>query len=377
MTVLSFTPSQSLEVALKAVHVHLAEVCRGLEQLDVSEADYLRRCALISNVGASTRIENAVLTDQEIEWVDTTLSEGGKPAAFEEKKQIILDKLSKDRERSIDEVVGCRDALITVYDQARDFFPPTESVLRGLHHQLLQYYPAASHYAGQYKTVSNRVVSRNHETGEERIVLEPSDPGIVTAVAMADLVRWYNASLPGHPWAVLVATEFVFRFLAIHPFQDGNGRLGRALFIMALLQSDDPFLAQAAPYIAIDRHIEQNRARYYSTLHQCSNGCYRSDARDYDYEPLAWFFSKMVGAALDDIAIYRQRYRALQQLSEAAQKVLACFKSAPETRLQVADIVAATGLPRRTTQYALKGLTDKGFLQRLGLGAGARYKLVF
>lgn len=374
---LSFTPSKSLENALKALHVRLAEACAELQPLEVAEADYLRRCALISNVGASTRIENAVLTDQEIDWVDTTLSASGKPSAFEEKKQIILDKLSKDRERSIEEVVGCRDVLNTIYHQMRDFIPLTESVMRGLHHQLLQYYPAASHYAGQYKTVSNKVVSRNHATGEERVVLEPSDPGVITAAAMADLVWWYNDTLPDHPWTVLVATEFVFRFLAIHPFQDGNGRLGRALFILALLQSDDPYLAQVVPFIAIDRHIEQHRAKYYSVLHQCSQGRYRPDAREYDYEPLAQFFLKMIEAALADINVYRQRYRALQQLSESAQKVLACFKAAPETRLQAADVVTATGLPRRTAQYALKGLAENGFLQRLGQGAGARYQLVF
>lgn len=318
-----------------------------------------------------------MLTDQEVEWVDTTLSASGRPTAFDEKKQAILDKLSKDWERSIEEVVGCRDVLNTIHSQARDFIPLTESTLRALHHQLLQYYPAANDYAGQYKTVTNRVVSKNHDTGEERVVFDPNDPGIITAAAMADLVRWYNNALPDHPWPLLVATEFVIRFLAIHPFQDGNGRLGRALFMMVLLQSDDPYLAHVVPFIAIDRHIEQNRARYYTVLHQCSQGRYRQDAREYIYEPLAKFFLQMIEAALADINVYRQRYHALQRLTESAQKVLACFKAAPETRLQAADIVTATALPRRTAQYALKGLAENGFLQRLGKGAGARYQLVF
>ena len=71
-------------------------------------------CALLRDfvLGVSTRIENAVLTDQEIAWVDTTLSASGKTTAFEEKKQAILDKFSKDRERSIEAVVGCREVLI-------------------------------------------------------------------------------------------------------------------------------------------------------------------------------------------------------------------------------------------------------------------------
>ncbi len=286
-------------------------------------------------------------------------------------------KLSKDRERSIEEVVGCRDILTTVYTRADNLFPLTESTLRALHHDLLKYYPAANYYAGQYKTVTNRVVSRNHETGEEHTVLEPSEPGVITAMAMSALVDWYNRTLPDHPWTLLVATEFVFRFLAIHPFQDGNGRLGRALFIMALLQTEDKYLKGIVPFIAIDRHIEQNRARYYTVLHECSQGQYRADPAAYTYEPLAWFLLKMVTAALADIEVHRARYRNQQQLSETAQTVIACFKAQPETRLKVSDIVITTDLPRRTVQYALKQLTEKGFLQRMGQGAGSRYQLVF
>ncbi len=71
------------------------------------------------NIGASTRIENAVLTDQEIEWVDTILQKDGKTTAFEENKIFILDKLKKDRERSVEEVVACCQILSTVYLQAK------------------------------------------------------------------------------------------------------------------------------------------------------------------------------------------------------------------------------------------------------------------
>jgi DNA-binding IclR family transcriptional regulator len=56
---------------------------------------------------------------------------------------------------------------------------------------------------------------------------------------------------------------------------------------------------------------------------------------------------------------------------------LNCFKSSPEKRLKVADIVDETNLPRRTVQYALKTLTKNEFIQKLGQGAGTRYQLVF
>ena len=267
--------------------------------------------------------------------------------------------------------------LTTVYLQADALFPLSEVTIRGLHHDLLRYYPQASSYAGGYKTTPNRVVSINHETGEERVVLEPSPPGIITATAMSELTNWYNTGIQEYPWPILVATEFIFRFLAIHPFQDGNGRLGRALFILALLHSGDKYLTSITPYIAIDRHIEQNHTLYYSILHQCSEGKFKADHTQYKLEPLAWFFINILESSLADIEIYRKRYNNLQKLSESALTVLNCFRSSLEKRLKVGNIVEKTGLPRRTVQYALKTLTKQELLQLLGRGAGSRYQLVF
>ncbi|MDP1680211.1 MAG: Fic family protein [Burkholderiales bacterium] len=374
---LSFEPSLKLEKALKRLQEQVVSTASGLGSLSAEEAHYLNRCALIRNVGASTRIENALLTDIEVEWVDTTLSADGRTTAFEQHKEFILDKLSKDRERSVEEVVGCREVLSTIYSQTKDFIPLTEMVIRGLHHDLLKFYLQALPYAGAYKSAPNRVISQNHATGEVRTVLDPAPPGIITETAMAELVAWYNASRHESPWPLLAATEFVFRFLAIHPFQDGNGRIGRALFLLALLQSDDAHLARLMPYVALDRRIEQNRAQYYSVLHEVSEGVFQADPSRYHYEPLAWFFLKMLEGALQDVAHYRERYTLLQKLSGTAASVLQSFKSHPEQRLRVNDIVSATQLPRRTVQYALKTLSDQGFLQRLGQGAGVRYQLVF
>lgn len=374
---LSFKPSPEIEKALKDLQGVLIENYQKISVLDQAEKAYLNHCALISNIGASTRIENAILTDIEVEWVDTTLTRDGKTTAFEEKKSMIIDKLSKDRERSIEEVVGNRQVLATVYGQAKELSPLTEMTIRGLHHDLLRYYPAADHYAGQYKTVFNNVVSTNHATGQSQTVLEPTQPGIMTEIAMQELVTWYNACHLQYHWPILTAIEFVFRFLAIHPFQDGNGRLGRALFLLSLLQSEDKHLSGIMPYIAIDRHIEQNKLLYYSALHHCSDGKFRQDPGEYQYEPLVRFFLKVIERSISDISIYRTRYANLQVLSETAIAVLDSFKASPEKRLKVSDIETTVKQPRRTIQYSLKTLSDKGFIQKLGKGAGSRYQLIF
>ena len=85
----------------------------------------------------------------------------------------------------------------------------------------------------------------------------------------------------------------------------------------------------------------------------------------------------MLRLALADVPILRERYAALQRLSESAARVLECFKQSPEKRLQVAELVAETGLVRRTVQNSLVSLTNAKFLQRLGSGPASRYQLIF
>ena len=127
---LSFKPSIKLEMEMKRLQSLSVEAYKSMEGISSEEARYLNRFAFISNIGASTRIENAVLTDQEIEWVDTALNSDGRITAFEEKKEYILDKLSKDRERSVEEVVGSRQVLTTIYMQTNELFPLYQSIFQ-------------------------------------------------------------------------------------------------------------------------------------------------------------------------------------------------------------------------------------------------------
>ncbi len=109
---LSFKPYPKLENDLRDLQGEIVECYKDIENLSFEEANYLHRFALISNIGASTRIENAVLTDQEVEWVDTILQKDGKTTAFEENKTIILDKLKKEFIQKLGKRAGTRYQLI-------------------------------------------------------------------------------------------------------------------------------------------------------------------------------------------------------------------------------------------------------------------------
>lgn len=375
---LSYEITAELTKKLKNISDLAAEKRVHLATLSDKHKAAMARYARISTIGSSTRIENAVLTDPAIEWMDETLAQDGRPTAFTKEKEYIENKLSKEHERSIEEVAGCRSMLAIVYQQAEDLFPLSNATLIGLHRELMQFYPPAEPYIGKFKIVPNNVIETVKGTEIKRDVLKTANPGPITEAAMRDLVDWYNTTLPEHPWTIAVATELVFRFLAIHPFQDGNGRMGRALFALALLQSTDENLKAVVPYIAVDRHIEKTKEEYYLVLRRCSGGTFSHDHYTYKTSYFLIYMLKVLGEALkNDIDYYSHRYTAYVNLSEIPRRVLECFKEHPEMKLGLKDVVEETKHARRTAIYALNVLLREGFVQKSGRARAAKYQLTF
>jgi Fic family protein len=378
---LSYSITDEQVKKLKEISDISAEKLAFLSTQDEECKEAIKKYARISNIGATTRIENAVLTDTEILWMEDVLNKDEHPTAFLKEKTYIENKLSKERERSIEEVAGCRAMMDILYEQIASLFPLSHNTICGLHRELLQYYAPAQHYSGRYKTVPNNVIERLMDGAKElsrKDVLKTADPGPITETAMNDLIEWHNKTLPEYPWAAAVATELAFRFLAIHPFQDGNGRIGRALFVAAILQSNDRALKAIAPFIAIDRHIEKSKREYYLVLRQCSDGKFSPDPKAYDLGHFLNFMLKVVRMAVEnDIDFYAKKYHAFIELADAPRKVLASFKEYPEKRLGMKEVLNLTNLPRRTAVNATNTLLKKNFLQKYGRGPATKYQLIF
>lgn len=375
---LSYNITDELTKKLKYIEEISAKKAVFLRSLPGENLAAIHRYARISTIGSSTRIENAILTDTEIDWMDKTLLADGRPTAFLKEKKYIEDKLSKERERSIEEVAGLRGMLSIIYSQAEELFPLSETTVKGLHKELLQYYAPAARYLGRYKIAPNSVIEMVEGTDIRRDVLRTADPGPVTETAMRDLIDWYKETLPVNPWPIAAAVEFVFRFLAIHPFQDGNGRMGRALFLLALLQSNADALKMIIPCIAVDRHIEKNKEEYYLVLRRCSDGRFSQDPRDYKMGYFLSFILKMLDSAIDhDMDFYNEKHTAYVNLADGPKRVIDCFKENPERRLGIKDVLGYVDLPRRTAVYALNVLVNGKFLQKYGKGPAVKYQLTF
>jgi Fic family protein len=138
--------------------------------------------------------------------------------------------------RDEQEVAGYAEVMETVFRAWSDI-PVTENSIKQLHRDLLQYSDKDEPHRGEYKTLRNDVGAFDGEGKMIGIVFETASP-FDTPQRMTELVVWLNQVRELrrlHP--LLVVAVFIVVFLAIDPFQDGNGRLSRVLTTLLLRQA--------------------------------------------------------------------------------------------------------------------------------------------
>lgn len=125
----------------------------------------------------------------------------------------------------------------------------TENQLRQLHQTLLRHSVKDERHRGSYKTLSNTVVALDADGREIGVVFETASP-FDTPREMEALIAWTRKAMEEealHP--LLIIAVFIVTFLAIHPFQDGNGRLSRVVTTLLLLRAGYAYV----PYASLDR----------------------------------------------------------------------------------------------------------------------------
>lgn len=202
----------------------------------------LRKIATIESIGSSTRIEGGTLTNKDIE-------------------ELLNDvKITKLKTRDEQEVIGYYDTLEIIYENY-DNIRLTENYIKQLHQNLLRYSDKDTRHRGQYKSLSNKVVA-NYPDGIQKVIFNTTDVHLVEN-EMRDLVNWTIEQFEKkeiHP--LIITANFIYEFLSIHPFQDGNGRLSRLLTTLILLQQNYIFIQ----YVSFENLIEKTKKEYYQAL---------------------------------------------------------------------------------------------------------------
>lgn len=321
---------------------------RAIGRIAPERLSALRRVATIESAASSTRIEGAKLTDREVERLLSNLD--------------IKSFTSRDEQ----EVAGYADAMETVFT-SWDAIDLTENHVRQLHRDLLKYSTKDERHRGEYKTLPNDVAAFDADGKNLGVVFETTTP-FSTPGQMAALTAWTAKELSDeavHP--LIIIAVFIVSFLAIHPFQDGNGRLSRALTTLLLLRSGYAYV----PYSSLESVVEQTKERYYIALRQ-TQGTIRTDKPD--WQPwLAYFLGVLTEQKLHlEKKIARERI-LLGDLPELSVQILELCRE--RGHVTISDIVKATGASRNTIKDHVSALVNKVHLVRHGAGRGSWYAL--
>jgi Fic family protein len=164
-------------------------------------------------------------------------------------------------------------------------------------------------------------------------------------------------------------------FLHIHPFQDGNGRLSRAITTLLLLQSGYSYV----PYSSFERVIEENKEAYYLALRRGQAELEESDAKTKSktkpgglFDWLTFFLKSMQRQKVALEAKMKDELAAAK-LPPLSLQIIEFIKSRGAT--SIGEAVAATGANRNTVKVHFKNLVADGHLEKEGVGRGMRYRM--
>lgn len=306
----------------------------------------LRKIATIESIGSSTRIEGATLTDTEVE------------------KLLKSVKITKLTTREQQEVVGYYEALQVILDNYKDL-DLSERYIHQLHGILLKHSGKDQSHKGQYKTLSNQVVA-NYPDGTQRTIFRTTDPSM-TSKEMEVLLGWANERFEKedmHP--VMITAAFVYEFLSIHPYQDGNGRLSRLLTTLLLMQQEYEFVQ----YVSFEHIIEERKEDYYRALMEGQKNRYKETEK---IDKWILFFMDCLITLIKRLEAKYEVYSKLsKELNERQQAVLGFIKKQKKVKMSEVE-EAFKSHSRNTLKKDMVYLVNEGLLLKTGERKGTRY----
>jgi len=306
----------------------------------------LKQSVLITSTGASTRIEGARLSDEDIEKLMRGIS------------------IQKFRDRDVQEVKGYYELLVHVFDSWSTLHL-NEGLIKSFHKELLKFVDKDESHRGEYKRKENKVIMID-EAGQSMGILFDTTPAYLTPTAMQELVEWTQGALVRkiqHP--LLIIGSFLIEFLKIHPFEDGNGRLSRVLTNLLLLQAGYAYI----PYISHEKLIEDNKPDYYMAL--------RKSQKTFgtNYENLELWLSFFLEIILQQSKLAVGLITGERVETTLSKNQLAVWQYVQhKDEITIGDIVRDTGVSRATVKQVLVKLQGVSAIEMFGIGRGARYR---
>ncbi|MGD0681386.1 MAG: Fic family protein [Terracidiphilus sp.] len=322
---------------------------RGMRSIGLKPLAALRRAAGMESVSASVRMAGGQLADGRVERLLELKGEQDQPAGEEY------------------DPMGYAHALGTIL-HGWEAMPVTEERILRLHYALMGFGQRAGKEAGEYKSLTWPLAAGDEEGRKAGLSLQTAEAR-KTPERMKELIDWLEQEERDRKLHRLVLTGmFVARLLAIHPFQDANGRLSRLLTTLLLLRFGYAYVA----YSSLEAVLEKSGENYPLALRR-TQMTLNGDAPD--WEPWLMFFLRALRDQKRKLAEkVREVRKAQANQTELAAAILE--RVSKEGRVRMAEMLALTGAKRETLRWHFQNLVRDGRLAQHGECRGTWYAAV-
>ena len=300
----------------------------------------LLEIAKIQSTEASNKIEGIITTNERL-------------------KQLVRDKTTP-KTRSEKEIAGYRDVLSTIHE-SYDYIPPKPSMILQLHRDLYKF--SGKTIGGNYKN-SDNVIAEEHADGTQIVRFNPV-PAWETPEAMQRLCNEYDAAVNDSELdPLLLIPMFILDFLCIHPFNDGNGRMGRLLTLLLLYRAG----YIVGKYISIEKIISDTKVTYYEALQESS---YHWHEGTNDYLPFVKYMLGTIAAAYREFSD-RVELLTNEKLNKA-DRVREIIRNRSGTITKAEIVEMCPDISEVTVERALNDLKNAGLIIKISGGRYTKY----
>jgi Fic family protein len=268
----------------------------------------------------------------------------------------LVEEKTQPTNRPEEEIAGYRTVLDTIHSNA-EHIPFKRSVVEQFHRDL---YSFTRTPGGRFKSAPNEVARFDKDGRKIAVVFEGLSP-FDTPMAMDELHDRFDQSIKtGKHDALLLSAAYVFDFLMIHPFDDGNGRMSRLLTLLLLYHAG----YEVGRFISLEKLIEDSKETYYESLEKSTAGWARGA---HDIWPWINYFMGVMNAAYKE---FEARVGTIATgRGSKAERIRAFVRSRTSTAFTADDLHRA--LPDISMDHIrgeLRKLAKAGVLESPGPG---------
>jgi Fic family protein len=270
------------------------------------------------------------------------------------------NEVSTEVRSEVIETLLYRRALNTAQEKLESGYPLSPTLIKAIHQQLLSFGRGAQKSPGEYKREQNYVGDRDARKIRFIPISAEQLPG-----GMETLFQFIESG----PYPVLLRTALAhLEFEALHPFQDGNGRVGRMLVTLMLWKSS----TISAPHFYISRFFEDRKDDYIHLMREVS----RTGAWE---EWCRFFLAAVERQAMDNLAVAESIRSLYEEMKIEFSKLLSSKWSVhaldyifTNPIFRNSNFTATSGIPVATAMRFTRVLLEKGFLQTIRPASGRR-----